>query len=312
MAGAYTEIPHNWDDIRDYIKIDAKEIIFSVVTSEKLFFYDTCSFRRHSNLSERGKSFLIDYFRHKNGIIIITRCVLMELASTSGYLNEEYVNYFQVLHCRGIKVFILDEELLFDILAECFSTNLRVNEYLLWSVRMIKSPISTITETLKKEPKLSQEVLSGRNLNSSDLYRRFFSSVRSNKEPSDNLGEELIGICIHILSHLPGIKDGKLCVITDDKGAAAKIDGLMKKTNIQYQGAKIIIFSTSKMVQHMYQELMNLNADDIIEILSQGICGNIVVKGITAYDLEINDEISMTGEEMADKIIEPNGINIVF
>ena len=38
----------------------------------------------------------------------------------------------------------------------------------------------------------------------------------------------------------------------------------------------------------------------------------LTVKGTTAYDLEINDEIVMTCEELAYKIAEPNGINIVF
>ena len=47
-------------------------------------------------------------------------------------------------------------------------------------------------------------------------------------------------------------------------------------------------------------------------MLSQGVNGNIIVKGTTAYDLEINDEIVMTCEELAYKIAEPNGINIVF
>ena len=187
-----------------------------------------------------------------------------------------------------------------------------MNEYLVWAVRMIKTPISTITETLKNDAKLSREVLSGQNLNSSDIYTRFFSSVRNNKESADNLGEELIGICIHILSHLPGMRDGKICMITDDKGAAAKTDSLMKKTNLQYQGAKIIIFSTPKMVQYMYEEQMGLNITDLVEMLSQGVNGNIIVKGTTAYDLEINDEIVMTCEELAYKIAEPNGINIVF
>lgn len=312
MAGTYMEIPYNWNDIKDLVETDTGEIISSIIASDKLFFYDTCSFRRHSNLSEKGKHFFVEYFKNKNGVIIITRCILMELASASGYTNEEYTGYFNILHSAGIKICILNEERLFDILSECFSTNLKVNEYLVWAVRMIKTPISTITETLKNDAKLSREVLSGQNLNSSDIYTRFFSSVRNNKESADNLGEELIGICIHILSHLPGMRDGKICMITDDKGAAAKTDSLMKKTNLQYQGAKIIIFSTPKMVQYMYEEQMGLNITDLVEMLSQGVNGNIIVKGTTAYDLEINDEIVMTCEELAYKIAEPNGINIVF
>ena len=52
-------------------------------------------------------------------------------------------------------------------------------------------------------PKLNSEVVEGKNLKASDLYQRFFSAVRSNKEHEANLGEELISICAHILSYLP-------------------------------------------------------------------------------------------------------------
>ena len=143
-----------------------------------------------------------------------------------------------------IKVVIFNEEYTYDILSECFSTNERINEYLSWAVRMVKSPVSTITETLKNDEKLTAEVLEGKNLRQSDIYRRFFATVRENKEHADNLGEELIAICVHILSHLPGIVDGKICVLTDDKGAASKIDSAVKRTNVQNRGAKIILFST--------------------------------------------------------------------
>ena len=63
--------------------------------------------------------------------------------------------------------------------------------------------------------------------------------MRENKEHADNLGEELIAICVHILSHLPGIVDGKICVLTDDKGAASKIDSAVKRTNVQNRGQRL-------------------------------------------------------------------------
>ena len=76
---------------------------------------------------------------------------------------------------------------------------------------------------------LRAKVLEGKNANSSQIYKDFFSSVRKNKEEKDNMGEELLAVCLHVLSHLPGEADGKFCVITDDKGAAGKIDDLFKK-----------------------------------------------------------------------------------
>ena len=61
----------------------------------------------------------------------------------------------------------------------------------------------------------------------------------------------------------------------------------------------------------MYREGVDLTEDEIVNILSQGISGNIVILGITDYDLEVN-ESSFSFRDLAQKIMEPNGIMIVF
>ena len=53
------------------------------------------------------------------------------------------------------------------------------------------------------------------------------------------MGEELLAICLHILSHIPGENDGKFCVITDDKRAASKTDTMFKMTAKQHSGREI-------------------------------------------------------------------------
>lgn len=255
---------------------------------------------------------LMNYYKIHGTVVFITKCILMELASDRHSLAEEYIAFIKKMAEAEIKVVIFNEEYTYDILLECFSTNERINEYLSWAVRMVKSPVSTITETLKNDEKLTAEVLEGKNLRQSDIYRRFFATVRENKEHADNLGEELIAICVHILSHLPGIVDGKICVLTDDKGAASKIDSAVKRTNVQNRGAKIILFSTPKVVQHMFQEQIEISENEMVNIISQGTSGNIVVMGTTAYDFDINVSISMPSEALVGKIMEPNGINIIF
>lgn len=312
MATIYTEIPHNWNAIKNFVETDVEIISRLVFSFQKVFFYDTCSFRRHSNLDMEHMQFLLNYFKKHDSVIVVTRCILMELASHSGNLNLEYISYFNELYNAGINIAILYEENIFEILSVCFSTKESINEYLSWAVRMLNAPVSTIAETLKSDLILNSEVKVGKNSNSSDLYKRFFSAVRANKESGDNLGEEILGICIHILSHLPGMENGKLCIVTDDKGASGKIDSLMKKTKRQYAGAKIIIYSTPKLVQNMYQEDIGLMKDNIVAILSEGTNSNIVVMGTTVYDLEVNEKISRTCDELAELIMEPNGINIVF
>ena len=125
------------------------------------------------------------------------------------------------------------------------------------------------------------------------------------------MGEELLAICLHILSYMPGEGDGKFCVITDDKEAGSKIDALFKATAKQHRGKKIIIFSTPKLVQVLHRENILVNREDIKTILSTGRDGNIVVLGTLIFDIRSKD-ISISSDELADLIMQPNGINIMF
>lgn len=312
MATTYTETPDNFREIEAFVETEIGEIKSIFLSAERVFFYDACSFQRHSDLADREKHILIKYFKDRGIVIFISRCILMELASEQHNLTEECIDFFKAMNSVGIRAVIFNEEYLYNILSECFSTNEKINEYLMWAVRTVRSPVSTIEETLKAEEKLTSEVVEGKNLKSSDLYRRFFTAVRGNKEPEDNLGEELISICVHILSYLPGVFDGKLCVLTDDKGTVGKIGSVMRRTDPHNRGARIILFSTPKLVQHMFQEHVEISEGEMVNLISQGTSGNIAVMGTTAFDLKVDEKISMTGRELAQKIMEPNGINIVF
>lgn len=312
MATTYTESPSNFCEVESFVETEISEIKSIFFSIEKVFFYDACSFQRHSNLADKEKDILINYYCERGIAVFITRCILMELASDQHKLIEKYIAFIKSMNDAGVPVILYNEEFTYDILSECFSSNDKINEYLMWAVRMVKSPVSTIEETLKSDAKLYSEVIEGKTVKSSDLYKRFFTTVRGNKEHHDNLGEELISICVHILSYLPGVFDGKLCVLTDDKGAAGKIDSVMRRTNPQNRGSKIILFSTPKFVQHMFQEHVEMSEEAMINLISQGRTGNITVMGITAFDLKVDEKISMTSRELVQKIMEPNGIKIVF
>jgi len=312
MATTYTENPDNYNEIESFVKSDVKDIKRAFFSADRVMFYDACSFQRHSNLADREKNIIIDYFKGHGTLICITRCILMELASDFHKLTDEHISLIKGLNEAGVNVVLFYEEYTFDILSECFATSEKMNEYLVWAVRTVKTPVSTIEYTLKEEPQLYSKVIEAKNIKQSDLYYSFFSKVRGNKEHNDNLGEELIAICVHILSYIPGVYDGKLCVLTDDKGAAGKIDSVMRRTNPQNRGAKIILFSTPKLVQHMFQEKVPMSEEEMNNLISQGSSGKIVVMGTTAFDLVVDDKISMTSRELVQKIMEPNGLNIVF
>lgn len=175
----------------------------------------------------------------------------------------------------------------------------------------MKIPVSTITKTLEQNKSIHDEVIKGRNLDSGGIYKRFFEAARRNKESGDNLGEELLAICLHILSYIPGEEDGKFCVITDDKEAGGKIDALFKETAKQHKGKKIVIFSTPKLVQVLYREKMIEDREHIKAMLSVGTEGNIVILGALIYDIR-NRDISVGVDELTNLIIQPNGIQIIF
>lgn len=50
----------------------------------------------------------------------------------------------------------------------------------------------------------------------------------------------------------------------------------------------------------------------MVDLISQGTSGNITVMGITAFDLKVDEKISMSCIDLAQKIMEPNGIIVVF
>lgn len=311
MSVDYTDVPHNIEAILPYVITEKDKIIIEMTEKQTCYFYDTCSFRRHANLDRVKAEYLLKYFKNQDSTIVITRCILMELASHSGILNQEYIEYIKRIKDFGISVLVIYEEDLFSVMEVCFSTNAAINEYLCWAVRAVKCPVSTITETLEQNIRIKNEVIKGKNSDSSGVYRRFFQAVRSNKESGDNLGEELLAVCLHILSHLPGEEDGKFCVITDDKGAAGKMALMFKASARYHHGKKVGIFSTPKLAQILYREQILQDHEHMKAILGTGTAGNIAVLGMLIYDIR-SREISVSRDELADLIMQPNGIHIIF
>ena len=311
MSPVYIDPPYNFHEIAPFVITDTREAAVRILAKKKCYFYDTCSFRRHANLGKEEIKFLLTYVKKQEGIVVITRCVLMELASHSGCLNQEYIQYIKEIYQFGIGLLVIYEENIFSVMEVCFSTNTVINGYLTWAVRLLRNPVSTITETLNHDKNLKEEIIKRKNAENQGIYKRFFTAVRNRKESGDNLGEELLAICLHILSYIPGEKDGKFCIITDDKGAAGKIDALFRQTRQQFQGSRIAIFSTPKLVQILYREKILMEKESIKEILSTGTNGNIAVLGTQIYDLR-SREITLSCEELADLIMEPNGIQIMF
>ena len=205
---------------------------------------------------------------------------------------------------------IVDEEALFQVMSLCYSPNRAVNEMLMWAIRMIKGPTSTITKTFAENTLLNQHLLQGKKLDDKEIFRQFFAAVCDNKEEGDNLGEELLGICLYLLTQLLGEPDGKFCLMTDDKGAAGKINSMFKKTPENYRRKRMIFYSTPKLAMLLYKEKYITDQDTLIKMLHTAAEGNMKILGTQIYDLR-SREISLTREELAEQIIL-NRIHVTF
>ena len=306
MIKGYSEVPENWGMIAPYV--NRGSLIQGIFLAKKCFFYDTCSFRYHANFKEQDAEKILEYIRQQDGIIVITRCILMELASQSHSLEACYVRYIKKIADYGIELYVIYEEELQDIMENCFASRQQVNNYLIWAIRMINNPVSTIEKTLLEDENL-RNIVEGKSKNIQDFYTRFFSGVRSNKESGDNLGEELLAVCLHVLVKLPE-EEGKFCVLTDDKGAAGKMDASFRRTNRRCRGKRIILFSTPKLVQTLYNEGIATRTEELLPILRTGNNGTIKILGTEIYDLE-NREITLDCAEAARKIVDKK-IHIVL
>lgn len=139
----------------------------------------------------------------------------------------------------------------------------------------------------------------------------FFSAVRNNKSQGDNLGEEILAICLHILSYLPGESDYKFNVITEDKGARAVISNLFAKTQKQFEGRKIIIYSTPKLVKTIIEYNRLSDIDSISRILGMGSERDIKVYGTLPNEFNTTEHTFNT-HELAEILLIPDGIDIRF
>ena len=115
MATAYTETPDNYSEIEESVITDISAIKSIFFNSNKVLFYDACSFQRHSNLKENEKNILLCYFENHGVAIFLTRCVLMELSGDHHSLERQYVEYINELKDSRVKIVLFNEEYTYNI-----------------------------------------------------------------------------------------------------------------------------------------------------------------------------------------------------
>lgn len=309
MATLYVESPHNFSDIEEFVLTKKSEVLKEILTAERLFFYDTCALRKHAHMS--NPQWLFEFIKKSNGVVVITRCILMELASKSGVLIPDYVAYIKKMNMFGLKLLVIYEEVLFDALSACFSANEVINRCLSFAVKTVKGPTGTITAVLKENQTLLSDVMIKLSSDAS-VFQRFFREVRANKESGDNLGEEMIAICAHLLSNFPDTTQYKYLIFTEDKGAI----GLFHKTlkNV-YDHTSVCTFSaltTPKLAQCLFEEKIITQKEQVEEMLSvDNKEGMVVFLGSERYDL-VRKEKRMSCSDLAERIVLPDAIHIYY
>lgn len=280
---------------------DRDEIIQQIVQSQKCYFYDTSSFRNHASASCRD--LILQYIVQMQGIVIITRSIFVELCMKDGSLWKEHASYIGEMKEMGIKVLLIYEENIIELLQSCYNNVAQINMWFSYAVKCVKSKYGAIERKLAQDEVLQQEILVHYRYQDKLLGRRFFERMRNKKEAGDNLGEELLCVCLHLLTNIPELVSYKYIMLTDDKNAV-RLLGQVKQNVARNLAQRYLTAHTSaNLCWQMKTCGMITSKDEIVEILN-GEKGN---EQITTYCSEryalFPEMQSMPCEELADKIM---------
>lgn len=280
---------------------DTDEIIQEIALSSKCYFYDTSSFRNHASIPCR--KLILQYFIQTQGIVIITRSIIRELCSADGRLWNEHIAYINEMKEMGIKVLLIYEENIVELLQSCYGNVTQINVWLSNAVKCVKSKYGAIENVLKCDDVLKQEILVNYRHQDRLLGRRFFEKMRLGKEVSDNLGEELLCVCLHLLTNIPELISYKYIMLTDDKNAV-RLLGKIKQNVARYEAQKYLSAHTSaNLCWHMKNSGITTCKDEILQIL-HGEKGNEQITTYCSDKYALFPEMqSMTCEALAEKMV---------
>lgn len=310
MKKKYKDTPDNLSEIVPYIIMDSKQAGSEIIEAEKCYFYDACSFRKHMVMPH--PEYLFSYIKQTKGIVVITRCIMMELCSNDNQLWQKHINYIRRMGSAGIKVLVIFEEDIFEAESMCFSSTSEINKHLSIAIKTVKSKVGTVEATLMLDSALRDSIFTSNISGVKTKYSEFFTKVRANKESEDNLGEELIIICLHILSNILETNKHKYIIFTEDKGAISQL-GRAKKNIEEYLNRKSIAAITiPKLAQLLFEESIITDKSQVEEVLLAGnMDTNIRVLCSEKFDMSSTLKTMSCGE-LAEKIINIGSIHVNY
>jgi len=307
MSKIYREVPDNFNDIEEYVITDPTTIVESFFKYENHFFYDTCSILHHSNAICNDR--IIEFLIAQSGIIIITRTVLMELSSSTFLIDSVQIDYLRKLHENGIPILLMDEEIVLMILKDTLSISNEVaNQLLGYAVKEVckfKTAIYNVMSAI--DDGIRNRILHS-NPGIDALYEPFFKAVRLQKTEKDSLAEELILICIIVLTKVPL---GKYILVSDDLKIRNSVISITEYIQKQHGLKAPMQLTTSRLVYELYKKGILTVREDMINILTASFHGNMKVFYIGADDIQLMYD-SLTKEDLIDKMLTISEFRIVY
>ena len=309
MARVYRDNPGNISEILPYVITDESTIAQNIIMAQKCYFYDASSFRKHSTWTEL--KYIAMYIRKNHGVVIITRTILMEICSAKGEIWDEHIVFFKKMYELGIKIILMYEENVFNAMYFCYSAT-EINQCLKYAVRTCKSKLGAVEKIVSQNKFLEKEVLSQEPTMGKSLVKRFFSEMRRNKSALDNMGEELITICMHMLSNIPELIQYKYIMFTEDKGAVLLLGKATKNIYDILKKRMMAAITTPKLLQEMIENELVNDISIVCGLLeAEHNSDYIRIFCCEEYDLEPDSKV-MTCNELAEKLLEKNKIHIFY
>ncbi|MDK2820870.1 MAG: hypothetical protein PWP31_835 [Clostridia bacterium] len=308
MAKKYREVPSNFKDFENYLIYKKQEVIDAFFKGKKYFFYDTCSILHHSNTENRY--YIIEFLKSKSAIIIITRTVLMELTANSFELHQVQINFLKELYDNGLCILLFNEEIILACLKKILNITIEeANKLLGFAVKEVSKFKTKTYEVLNSMDKRVANKLKSLEPGKTELYSNFFGYARSLKEEGDSLAEELIFICIIVLTKIPSGK--KYILISNDLRIRHQVISIKEYIKKHHNVSEPYQLTTAALLYKMYKEGIISNRNDMIDIISKSSNGNINVYFVSEYDIK-QEKDSFTAEELVDRVISENEFRIIY
>ncbi|MGL5677500.1 MAG: hypothetical protein ACRDDX_13900 [Cellulosilyticaceae bacterium] len=276
--------------------------------NKRFYFYDTCSILYHSQSANRKK--IISFLKDNNAVVMITTTILMELTSDLFKIRSIQMEYIKEIFNSGIKIIVLKEEQIGEVLkAYTTLSNVECNDVLAYGIREMSKAKHKIYDIIKNEPIQNQRKFKGVDKVPTEIYSDFFTTARAQKETQDSLGEELIFLCIIVLSRLPG---KQFIYLSDDKKSMPQVIIIQQYIAEYYDAKEFTQLSTAGIVYRLYKSYDVSAQEVLVEILECTTSDNNI--GIWCLqEFDINPKrITTTPQKLVQEMVTQDDFKVIL